>query len=72
MGLAHFAPFKFAMLSAFFKFESKFNRPNERLNLKLFSLARQIRTREICALFGIVVSLGFRTSLDLIAKVSQA
>ncbi|EET79218.1 hypothetical protein [Campylobacter showae] len=40
--MAHIAPFKFAMLSAFFKFESKFNRPNERLNLQIFSLARQI------------------------------
>ncbi|WP_299028350.1 hypothetical protein [uncultured Campylobacter sp.] len=40
--MAHIAPFKFAMLSAFFKFESKFNRPNERLNLQIFSLAHQI------------------------------
>ena len=70
MGLAHITPLKFAVLSAFFKFESKFNRQSKRLNLKLFSLAHQIWTREICALLGALDS--FRASLDLVAKVSQA
>jgi len=70
MGLAHITPFKFAMLSAFFKFENKFNRQSKRSNLKKISLAHQIRTREICALLGALGS--FRASLDLVAKVSQA
>ena len=70
MGLAHITPLKFAVLSAFFKFESKFSRQSKRLNLKKVSLARQIWTRKICALLGALGSL--RAKLDLIAKVSQA
>jgi hypothetical protein len=68
MRLAHITPLKFAVLSAFFKFESKFNHPNEWLNLQIFSIARKIWAREICALLGAL----WRTRLDLVAKISQA
>ena len=61
-----------------FKFESKFNRPNERLNLQIFSIARKIWAREIRILFscgissgGILGDLGC-ARLDLVAKISQA
>ena len=60
-----------------FKFESKINRPNERLNLRIFSIARKIWAREICSLLGcgagsgILGTLG-RARLDLVAKISQA
>ena len=70
MGLAHITPLKFAVLLAFFKFESKFSHQSKRLNLKLLSLAHQIWMREIYALLGVLGS--FRARLDLIAKISQA